>query len=120
MNSLELRNNCRMLEINGKTYRLDFDMEALSQTEQVYHTHYGRDVNIRDIIAELIQVKISAIMALTYGAMVSADNRISWKEFSKDIFTYDTLDSVLDVVLGAVTEMMADPKDDAGAGAEKN
>lgn len=109
MNSLELKTNARHININGTTYRMDFDMEALSQAEQVYCSQYGRDVNISNIIAELAQVKMSALMALAYGALVSAGNKIEWSEFSKKIFTFANFDHVFEVVEEAVRAMFEQP-----------
>lgn len=113
MNSLELKTNSRYIKIGGKTYQMDFDMEALSRAEQTYLLQYGRDVNVRDIIRELIQVKNSAVMVMAYSALTSAGNKLTWKEFSKEIFTYDNFDTVFDEVISAVSEMMASPDKNA-------
>lgn len=120
MNSLELKTNARVIKINGRSYRMDFDMEALSQAEQVYFTHYGRNVNISEIIKELSEVKMSAVMALAYGALISAGNTIEWRTFSKEIFNFTNFDKVFDVVEEAVRAMFESPADGSGSADSKN
>ena len=115
-NSLDMRVNQRVLELNGKAYKLDFDMQAFSYAEQVYKAQFDRDVNVAEIIRDLFDVKISAVMAFCYGAMRSGGAAITWQEFSKHIFTYSNFDTVFDVVAGAIEELFASDGEDAEAG----
>lgn len=119
-NSLDIKTNNRMITIGGKTYRMDFDMQALSQAEQVYQSQFGRSVNVSEIIAELAQVKMSAVMALAYGALVSAGNVIAWKTFAKDIFTFEHFDEVFAVVEEALMDMFGKPDKNAAEAHSKN
>lgn len=114
MNSLDLKTNQRIITINGSTYRMDFDLQALSQAEQVYFSQYGRNVNISEIVADLAQVKMSAVMALAYGALVSAGNTITWNTFSKQIFTFDHFDEVFNVVEDALHAMFGESESGGG------
>ena len=120
MNSLTMKTNARIIKIDGRSYRMDFDMEALSQAEQVYFTHYGRNVNISEIIKELTEVKMSAVMALAYGALISAGNNIEWRTFSKEIFNFTNFENVFDVVEEAVRAMFENPTADSGSADSKN
>lgn len=118
MNSLNIKTNARMIKIDGKAYRMDFDMEALSQAEQVYFSHYGRNVNISEIIRELEEVKMSAVMALAYGALISAGNVIEWRTFSKEIFSFANFDTVFDEVSEAMRAMFDAPSDTGSSDAK--
>lgn len=118
-NSLDMRVNERVLELNEKAYKLDFDMQAFSYAEQVYREQFDRDVNVAVIIRELFDVKMSAVMAFCYGAMRSGGEAVTWQDFSKHIFTYSNFDTVFDVVAGAIEELFASDGEDAeGEGPE--
>lgn len=115
MNSLELRTNNRTVEIGGITYKLDFDMQALSFAEQLYLDYYGRDVNVSEIIRELFGMKASALSAFIFGAMRSAGEKVTWEEFSKRIFTYGNFDVMMDVATDAIGALLA-PGGETGNG----
>ena len=106
-NSLEMRVNQRVLELDGKAWKLDFDMQALSYAEQVYLSEYGRDVNVSGIIAELTEAKLTAVMAFCYGAMRSAGERLTWEAFSKTVFTWEHFDKVFALVSDAILELFS-------------
>lgn len=121
MNSLEMKTNNRVLEIGGRTLRLDFDHQALCYAEQTYATQYGRDVNVAEIIRELYGMKSSALSAFVYGALRSAGEKVSWEEFSKKVFTYAHFDAVMDVALEAIQALFAPGEGDPAEGdTEKN
>ncbi len=105
--SLSMRTNSRAIKIGDCTYKLDFDMQALSQAEQVYATRFGRDVNVATIVEDLFQVKMSAVMAFAYGALLSAGEKVSWNVFSKEIFTYEHFDEVFNEVSAAIKSLFA-------------
>ncbi|NLI22285.1 MAG: hypothetical protein GX418_12175 [Clostridiales bacterium] len=113
-NSLDIRVNQRVLKLKDKTYLLDFDMQALSLAENVYKTQFGSDINVSEIVLELFKVKMTALMAFTYGAIRSAGTKMTWDEFSKTVFTYDNFNDVFAVVSEAITELfsMGDDDDD--------
>jgi hypothetical protein len=115
MTSLELKTNNRIVEINGETYRLDFDMQALSFAEQLYLEHYGRDVNVTEIIRELYAMKMSALAVFIYGAMRSAGEKVTWEQFSKRIFTYTNFYALFEVALDAIEALLAPYKGNAPA-----
>ncbi len=89
-------------------------MQALSLAENVYKTQFGSDINVSEIVLELFKVKMTALMAFTYGAIRSAGTKMTWDEFSKTVFTYDNFDDVFAVVSDAITELfsMGDDEDD--------
>lgn len=111
MNSLAMHTNSQIVTIKGKEYRMDFDPQALSIAEQIYLTRFEREVNVGVIIAELFSAKLAAVMAFAYGAMRSAGEKISWEQFSKELFTFGDYDPVFDATLSGIEALMPDVDD---------
>ena len=59
------------LEMDGTTYPLAFDMNAMRVAEDVYELQYNRILGFADIIRHLTAGRIGAIMAVLYGALLS-------------------------------------------------
>ena len=116
-NSLSMHVPDRILKIGDKTYRLSFDMLALSHAEQVYLQAYGVHSNCGHIVAELSHGSATALMAMTYGAMRSAGEKMTWEQFAREIFTFEHFDAVYEVVSDALCEMLGlnDQQDKKGA-----
>ena len=107
-NGLAIRAASSVLELNGRTYKLDFDLGALAGAERVYRKHFGQSVTTYDIISEIFEAQTSAIMALAYGALCSAGEKLAWEHFAKDIFTFENFDAIAEAVADAVGEMFGD------------
>ena len=97
---------------DGSTRRMDFDLGALAQAEGVYEDRYGRVVGIDIIIGELVQGRARALMALTYGAMLSAGEKLTWEQFSKSVYTFENYAHLSSVVSDAVLAMMRSGDDE--------
>lgn len=117
--SASIRTTSAVIKINGTHYKMDFDLMALSVAEQVYSRQYGGTANTYLILAEIMQVQTSAIMALAYGAMISAGEKITWDEFAKGLFTFDNYDAISEAVADNVAAMLGDG-DEGAEGDEKN
>lgn len=116
MTAKDIKSPARVIELNGATYRMDFDMEALAQAEQVYADHFGKpEANVNQIMTDLFAAKMSAVMAFCYGAMISAGEKVTWEDFSKRIFNFDNFVPVFKIVSAAIEGMFvgADGKTDA-------
>lgn len=72
--------------IGGKSRNLDFDHMMLASAEQAYEGIGGLAVSANGIISRAVAGQVSAIMALAYGALKSAGEKISWQLFAKEIF----------------------------------
>lgn len=107
---------------DGSTRRMDFDLGALAQAEGVYEDRYGRVVGIDIIIGELVQGRARALMALTYGAMLSAGEKLTWEQFSKSVYTFENYANLSNVVSDAVLAMMrsGDDEDEDDGDGSKN
>lgn len=103
---------------DGSTRKMDFDMGALAQAEMVYEDRFGKSVGVDAIIAELIMGKARAMMAFAYGAMISAGEKVTWKDFCGCVWTFDNYEQLHAVVLGAVLRMMHSGSTEGSA--EKN
>lgn len=91
---------------DGKNYRMDFDMGALANAEGVYEEHFGKPVGIDTIISELVQGRTRALMAITYGAMISAGENLTWRQFGKSIYTFENYHQLSETVTDALLAMM--------------
>lgn len=116
MTSLDLKSNSQHIEIGGKTYRLDFDMLTMSHAEAVYARQFGMTANVQSIMADMFAQKSTAIMALAYGALTSAGNRMAWDTFAKGLYNWQTLEKWNTVVVQGVADMMPDPAEDENNG----
>ncbi len=116
MNSLMMRTNRRTVRIGETTYKMDFDMQALSMAEQVYAQYFARpDANVAEIVKDLFAVKMSAVMAFAFGALTSAGESVTWDDFSKKIFTYEHFDEVFGEVTEAIKALFNTGDDDEPA-----
>lgn len=100
-----------VVTLNGTTYRMDFDLGALAGAERVYKQRFGQSSDTYQIISDIFEVQTSAIMALAYGAMLSAGEKLSWEHFSKDLFTFENFDTIANAVADAVGEMFGSAED---------
>lgn len=116
MTSLDLRSNSKTIEIGGKTYRLDFDMLAMSHAEAVYARQFGIAANVQVIMGDMFGQKSTAVMALAYGALTSAGNKIAWDTFAKGLYTWTTLEKWNEIVVRGVADMMPEPAEDDSNG----
>lgn len=105
---------------DGKKYRMDFDMGALANAECIYEQRFGKSAGVDVIIRDLIQGKAHAVMAFAYGAMISAEEKVTWKQFCESIFTFANYQKLTDVVSEALTGMMKTEEDAPEEGDEKN
>lgn len=105
---------------DGAKYRMDFDMGALANAECVYEQHFGKAVGVDAIIRDLVGGKAHAVMAFAYGAMMSADEKITWKQFCEGVFTFANYQRLVDTVSEALMCMMRSDGDEPEEGDEKN
>lgn len=122
MNSLEMHVLPREIKLKNKSYALVFDMNAFSHAEQAYATEYGRIVNCGVIISEMMDGAISALMALSYGALRSGGAKVSYAKFVQEVMTYDQFDEVYEAVTKALFDAMGIDPDSKpqNSGTEKN
>jgi hypothetical protein len=102
---------------DGTVCRMDFDLGALAHAEGVYEEHFGRIAGIHDIIGELIQGRARALMAITYGAMLSAGEKLTWDDFGKKIYTFENYDRLSETISDEIAAMMRggdDEEDEEG------
>lgn len=100
------------LTINGKEYKLRFDNETFRIAEDVYEDHYKRQKNFAEITMELSRTKIGAIMAVLYGAILSAtpDLTLPWADFTRD-FRITSIPGVTEALMAGVTAALPDAED---------
>lgn len=108
-----------MLELDGKTYKMDFDMMALAKAEQVCEQRFFEQLDTMQILAGLVQNKTRAIMALAYGALTSAGEKVTWERFAKEMFTFDNFEAIASAVADGVAAMFDADEEDPEA-SEKN
>lgn len=102
---ISLKTSDTLLEINGKTYKMDFDMMALAKAEQVCEQRFFEPLDTMQILAGLVQNKTRAIMALAYGALTSAGERVTWEHFAKELFTFENFGAIAGAVADGVAAM---------------
>lgn len=106
---------------DGTVRRMDFDLGMLAAAETIYETRLGRSVNASAIVMELIGRKARAVMAVCYGAMESAGEKITWEDFSKAVYTWENYDALCEAAIEGMTGMMRGGRSaDRGEGGEKN
>lgn len=118
--SMDLHAESHIVTLDAKAFRMDFDNLALAYAEQVYREQYGRPINAAVIIDELFEASLSAVMAVSYGAMRSGGEKIDWQSFAKKIFTYTNYPEIFNVVSKAVSAMFAPGEVESGGAEEKN
>ena len=101
------------MELDGEKLPLAFDLNCFRVAEDVYELHYDRSLNFGQIVTQLADGKIGAVMAVLYGALVSAGNEIKWSEFSKKFRLID-IPGVKEMVMERVTQSL--PETDGTAG----
>lgn len=116
---ISLKSSDAMLEINGKTYKMDFDMMALAKAEQVCEQRFYEQLDTMQILAGLVQNKTRAIMALAYGALTSAGEKVTWEHFAKEMFTFDNFEAIAGAVADGVAAMFETGEKESEA-SEKN
>lgn len=104
---------------DGTTRRMEFDMGAFAHAENAYELHFGKCVNVNVIIGELARQQMRSVMAMAYGAMISAGEKLTWEQFAKGVFTYADSLTLTDAVANAVLKMYRG-NDGGGEGDEKN
>lgn len=100
---------------DGAKYRMDFDMGALANAECVYEQHFSKAVGVDAIIHDLVSGKAHAVMAFAYGAMMSAEEKVTWKQFCESVFTFGNYQKLMDVVSEALMGMMRSDSDEPEA-----
>lgn len=100
---------------DGAKYRMDFDMGALANAECVYEQHFSKAVGVDAIIRDLVSGKAHAVMAFAYGAMMSAEEKVTWKQFCESVFTFENYQKLMDVVSEALMGMMRSDSDEPEA-----
>ncbi len=94
--------------LEGVTYQLKWGNKQARVTEQVYEEQFGRDVEYMEILSELERQKHRAIQACIYGALIAGGGSMDWETFD-ELFTYDAIDQLRDVVQKAVLDTLPDP-----------
>lgn len=120
MDNAAIRAASVILNLDGRAFKMDFDLMALSVAEMVYRQHYEQQIDTFGVIQQIFAVQTSAIMAMAYGAMVSAGEKIAWEDFAKRIFSFANFDAIANTVADGVGLMFADPNEDADEDDPKN
>lgn len=107
-------------EIAGELLSFRFDMLALSLAEGVYLERYGVNANAGSIIAEMMESKMRAAVALGYGALRSANPKADFLHFTRDIMTHAHFDQITDVLTRGLAYMMGDETDRSTEDEAKN
>lgn len=106
----EIKQVPKIVMLNGKEYGLNFDCMCLAYAEDVYGQVYGREVNVGRVIVDLLNGKLQAVMAFTYGALKCAKPELSWETFSKNIFTFENYNQLQPIVEKAIMYIMGSSK----------
>lgn len=106
------------LEMDGTTYPLAFDMNAMRVAEDVYELQYNRILGFADIIRHLTAGRIGAIMAVLYGALLSGAKAsdatpMTWGEFAEK-FKLTSIPSVKEMLLRNVKNALPQVEADEG------
>ena len=106
------------LEMDGITYPLAFDMNAMRVAEDVYELQYNRILGSADITRHLGAGRIGAIMAILYGALLSGaqakgSEPMTWGEFTEK-FKLTSIPSVKDMLMRNLKNAL--PQLEAGEG----
>ena len=106
------------LEMDGTTYPLAFDMNAMRVAEDVYELQYNRILGFADIIRHLTAGRIGAIMAVLYGALLSGAKAsdatpMTWGEFAEK-FKLTSIPSVKEMLLRNVKNALPPVEADEG------
>lgn len=103
------------MELDGVTYPLAFDTNAMRVAEDVYDLQYHRNDSYLVIVQHLAAGRIGAIMAVLYGALNSGGLEISWKEFTNK-FKLTDIPGFKDMLMANVRKALpeADKKKQAG------
>ena len=110
------------LELDGESFPLAFDMNAMRVAEDVYELQYGRNLNFADIVRHLAAGKIGAVMAVLYGALLSGVKEaggkpLTWSEYA-DKFRLTSIPGIQDMLMRNIRAAL--PKADASEGNEEN
>ena len=98
------------VDIGGKPRNLDFDHMMMAAAEQTYESVGGIVLGANGIISRAVAGQVSAIMALAYGALKSAGEKISWQLFAKEIFPKMDEDWWTDTVSDGLLAMFGSPE----------
>ena len=103
------------MELDGVTYPLAFDTNAMRVAEDVYDLQYHRNDSFLVIMQHLAAGRIGAIMAVLYGALNSGGLEISWEEFTNK-FKLTDIPGFKDMLMANVRKALpeADKKKQAG------
>lgn len=101
-----LKAQTKVLTLNGRNYRMNFDMAALAYAENVYEDFFRKPTNVSEIIADLVVGKQRAVMAIGYAAMMSAGENVTFEEFTKEIYNFENAAEYQQTVTDALLKMM--------------
>lgn len=97
------------ITLDGQTYTLKWGNRQARYTEMVYEEQYGRDAEYMEILSELQRQKHRAIEACGYGALRAGGCFMDFETFD-DLFTYDSIDQLRDVIQKSVISTLPDPE----------
>lgn len=101
-----LKAQTKVLTLNGRNYRMTFDMAALAYAENVYEDYFHKPTNVSEIIADLVLGKQRAVMAIGYAAMQSAGENVTFEEFTKEVYNFENAAEYQQTVTDALLKMM--------------
>ena len=98
------------IRLDGADMPLKFDLNAFRVAEDIYEIEYGRDLNFARIITQLSAGKLGAVMAVLYGALVSAakdrgEKPMTWAEYAGK-FRLESIPGVTEMLMEKVAEAM--------------
>lgn len=109
MRGRDLVQPAQTVTLDGVQYRLKWGNKQARITEQVYEEQYGRDVEYMQIMEDLKKQKHRALEACIYGAMIAGGAEMDFDRFD-ELFSYDAIDQLRDVVRQSVLDTLPDPK----------
>lgn len=107
-------------DIGGKPRNMDFDHMMMAAAEQAYEGIGGVVVSANAIISRAVAGQVSAIMALAYGALKSAGEKISWNMFVNELFPKQKNDWWTDTVSKGLLAMFGEADTESVDEPEKN
>jgi len=96
--------------IGEKTYKLVFNNRCARVAEDVYELHYGQDVGYSEILRSVAKVKIKALMAMFFGALVAGGSEMTWPEFDEG-FKFDSIPGVKEAILRGIEASLPKPQE---------
>lgn len=107
----DLKTNITTIELNGKKYKMNFDLNAMAELEGIFG-------NLRVAIAELKQKKLKAVRSFLYAVLKSSDETLTEFEVGKliDMNNFTSIEKAITKLINNAFE--EDENDEKGTSAK--